>query len=172
MLYAMCCTMMYYDMLSLYYVMLYHDVLYYTITIPWYTMICYTMIYHDMPSLYYTMIWCTITLYYHCTMIYYTIPWYTMIYYDMLWYAITILWCATTMSHACHQDRSTSFTHTSYQLWSRNARARIARVSWQKVVFSCSSVWRAWAMPSTLTAWERVRHYVLYDGIVWWYSVM
>ena len=149
MLYAMCCTMMYYTI----------TILWYAITIlSHYTMIYYTItLYHDV--LYYDILYHHYTI----TMIYYTIT--------IPWYAITILWCATTMSHASHQDRSTSFTHTSYQHWSRNARARIARASWQKAVFSCSFVWRAWAMPSTLTGTDCLRASPSLCSI-WWYRLM
>lgn len=159
MLYAMCCTMMYYDMLSLYYVMLYHDVLYYTITIPWYTMIYHDVLWYDMMYYHYTMIWCTIT------------P----------WYAITILWCATTMSHASHQDRSTSFTHTSSAHTPATNTGRGMPVPESPVrpgkrlsfpAALCKGPEQCQVHWPALTAWERVRHYVLYDGIVWWYSVM
>ena len=109
MLYAMCCTMMYYDMLSLYYVMLYHDVLYYTITIPWYTMICYTIPWYAITILYYDM------MYYHTILsLYYDILYYTMIYHDILWYAM-ICYHYTMMCHyhvSCLSPRQIHVLHT------------------------------------------------------------
>ena len=176
---CMLCAVLWCTILSLYYDMLYHDIL-------WYTILYYDMLYYDILYYHYTMI-CyhyTITLYYDI-LYYHTIPWCTILWYTIpsLYYNYDILYHHYTMichhyTMMCHYHVSCQSprqihvlhthqqcSHTSYQLWSRNARARIARVSWQKVVFSCSSVWRAWAMPSTLTAWERVRHYVLHDGI-------
>ena len=80
MLYAMCCTMMYYTITILWYAIPWYTMIYYTIL--WYAILWYTIL-----SLYYDMLLLlshyTITVLWY-TILYHDIPWYTMICYDML----------------------------------------------------------------------------------------